>query len=529
MNASLRFLAGAGILSGIAVSAAVAEPEVFVKSHGYQGIHGITFDAEDRLYAGSVLGQRIYRVDPETGASEVWQDRPYGMADDLEFGPDGRLVWTSFMLGQIHARDEAGAVTELADGLPGINSLAFRKDGRLFATQVFLGDALHEIDPTGEAAPRTILENLGGLNGFDFGPDGYLYGPLWFKGQIVRVDVDAGTVEVVADGFDVPAAANFNSQGELYALDTARGDVVRVDIETGRTKTVATVRTGLDNLAFDSRDRLFVTGMAEGAILEIDPEYGSVRPVKDGPVGVPTDLAVYDGTLWIADTFSLRAVDIASKRARAIARYPHAEYPLGIDVTADHVHVSSWFGSTVQTFDRRTDALVHTYHDIAAAYDVLEDADGSLLVLQMFPGAISRIGPDGVLAPVVRGLPGATAMARAGRGAVYVSLFGKGEVVRVELGNGETSVVADGLDGPEGIAAMPDGRVVVAESGAGRVRVIDPESGRVETVGTGLSLDFPLPPGVPPMGATAGVAVDATGRIYVSSQEETAVYRLNRE
>ncbi len=107
-----------------------------------------------------------------------------------------------------------GPVKKLASGLPGINSLAYRKDGRLYATQVFLGDALYEIDVEGVKPPRMITEKMGGLNGFEFGPDDKLYGPLWFKGQVAKVDVDKAELTVVADGFKIPAAVNFRFQGQ---------------------------------------------------------------------------------------------------------------------------------------------------------------------------------------------------------------------------------------------------------------------------------------------------------------------------
>jgi len=47
--------------------------------------------------------------------------------------------YTSFLMGKVHAKGADGKVTVLAEGLPGINSLAFNQEGRLFATQVFLG------------------------------------------------------------------------------------------------------------------------------------------------------------------------------------------------------------------------------------------------------------------------------------------------------------------------------------------------------------------------------------------------------
>ena len=54
----------------------------------------------------------------------------------------------------------------LANNLPGVNSVNFGPDGKLYVTTVFIGDGLYEIDKTGKAPPREILKGLGGLNGF---------------------------------------------------------------------------------------------------------------------------------------------------------------------------------------------------------------------------------------------------------------------------------------------------------------------------------------------------------------------------
>jgi sugar lactone lactonase YvrE len=120
----------------------------------------------------------------------------------------------------------------ISSGLPGSNSLAFTKDGRLYFTQVFLGDALYEADPAGVAPVRLIRKDLGGFNGFEVGPDGMLYGPLWFKNAIVKIDPATGADTVVADGFQVPAAANFGPDGNLYAIDTKTGELKRIDMAT---------------------------------------------------------------------------------------------------------------------------------------------------------------------------------------------------------------------------------------------------------------------------------------------------------
>ena len=55
----------------------------------------------------------------------------------------------------------------------------------------------------------------------DWGPDGWLYGPLWNKGQVARVNVDTGEIKVVAEGLVVPAAVKFDAQGRLHVLEFA--------------------------------------------------------------------------------------------------------------------------------------------------------------------------------------------------------------------------------------------------------------------------------------------------------------------
>ena len=199
----------------------------------FHGVHGLAFDSHDRLYAGSVVGHSIYAVDSTNGRVSSFVGAPEGMADDLVFLADDTVVWTSIQHGVVRARTGDGPVRKIAD-LVSVNSINVRKDGRLFAAQVFGGDALVGDRSGRREAAGLILKDLGGFNGFDIGPDGMLYGPLWFKHQVVRIDPDSGALKVIADGFDTPAAANFDSSGTSYVLDTARGEVVRVDIRSGQ-------------------------------------------------------------------------------------------------------------------------------------------------------------------------------------------------------------------------------------------------------------------------------------------------------
>jgi sugar lactone lactonase YvrE len=206
----------ATIVVGTSVGASAQTYEVtkLVPGSAFHGVHGLGIDKSGRLFAGSVAGAALYEVDRNNGTAKIAVPSPEGMSDDIAFAPDGTMAWTAFLTGDLYSRKGDGPVKKLASGLPGINSLAFRKDGRLYATQVFLGDALYEIDVEGVKPPRRIMEKMGGLNGFEFGPDDMLYGPLWFKGQVAKVDVDKAELSVVADGFKIPAAVNFDSKGQ---------------------------------------------------------------------------------------------------------------------------------------------------------------------------------------------------------------------------------------------------------------------------------------------------------------------------
>lgn len=511
--------------------------DLLVPGHGFNGIHGITFDSNDKLYVGSVVGQSIYQVDVQTGDAFSFIGLPKGMADDLEFGADGTLAWTSFNLGIVHAKNGDGLIRELATGLPGINSLAFKEDGRLFATQVFLGDALYEIDTEGVKEPRKILEGMGGLNGFDFGPDGMLYGPLWFKGQVAKVDVDTGELTVVAEGFEVPAAANFDSKGNLYVLDTAAGKIYRVDTASGEKTEVAELKTAMDNLAFDSKDGLFVTVMADNAIYEVNTETGSSRLVKGGALSIPCDIAVHsDGTsdtLFISDLFALRKVNGTNRQVSDIARNyaDELENPIGIAVSDAHILVTSWFSNTVQMFDRTTEESLLIAHDFSAPSDVVELPNGDWVVLEMGTGNLLRVSGEAkeTRTVIVGGLLGGGLLALGDDGQLFVSLGATGAIEKIDPSTGTRTVIASGLSSPEGIDLDPDGNVVVAEVGKERIIRVDAATGDIDEIMGGLNIGLPGPAaGAPPGYTPTGVAVSEQGHIYFSSDIEDALYRIRK-
>lgn len=521
---------------------AVASPEyeiqILVPGSLFHGIHGLTFDSQDNIYVGSIVGQTIYKVNPRTAEIEEYVGPPMGIADDMEFGPDGRIYWTTMMMGKILCKSADARVNVLAESLPGTNAIAFDQAGRLFITQVFLGDALWEIDLTGEQKNRKVTENLGGLNGFDFGPDGKIYGPLWFKKAIGRVDPETGQVEIVAEGFQVPAAANFDSKGNLYVVDSLAGEVIRVDIRTGEKTLVAQVEPSIDNLAIDSKDRIFITNMANNAIYEVSTATGKSRTVVEGKLSSPQGISVVtegdSDTLYLADTFCYREVDGLSGKIRTVARSLHAigpkivEYPNGISVHKDSVILSSMFSGSVQEMDRSTGTSKRVIHGFKAPSHALMMDDGSLIVAEAGSGNLLKVTDEAgesrkVITP---GLALPLCLAPAGPDTVYVTEFLKGAVSQINLESGEKKIVASGLKGPEGIAVKPDGKLLVVEEKTRQLCEIDPASGMVNTVATNLAVGYPPFAGGAPNGLTAGVAVSDSGAIYVVGDLNNTIYKI---
>ncbi len=520
--------------------------QFLVPGSWFHGVHGLAFNKDDQLFAGSVIGQTLYRVQIDSGEVDRVIDPPTGMADDIAFADDGTMAWTAFLIGKVYIRKPNGKTIEVANGMSGPNSLAFGKDGRLFVSEVFLGDALYEIDiknvdkpdfkPLARNELRRIAEKLGGLNGFEVHKDdGFLYGPLWFKGEIVKVNLETGAAEVIASGFKTPAAANIDPQNRdnVYVVDTGTGGIWSVSLTSKAKKLVASMKPGLDNLAFDSRGRLFVTSMTDNGVYLVDKQTGAHRTIVEGKLAVPADLAVTSeggkDTVHVADVFSYRTVDGANGDVTDVLRV-HGEthaYPIGISVGPKNVLLSSWFSNTVEKVDRKTGKLVATLGEFAAPVDAVEFADGTIYVAELASGNLVKVSADGKeRSTVMKELRGPVAMVHGAGPLIYITEISAGVVTEIDVAAGTRKVVADNLTGPEGIDLGPDGKLYVAEVGQKRVVSIDPATGAKTVIASNLDIGLAPFPGGPPALVPTGVAVGRTGIVYVSADIRNSLYKL---
>ena len=531
---ALTLLAGCASPDADVVEADAESVRTIGESASFRGINGIMFGPDGALYLTSVVTPAVARIDPESGEIlDNWGlDDGAQSPDDLAFGPDGSVYWTDISNGDVTMRTPTGETRVVASPGVGVNPITFSDDGRLFVSQCFMDTNLFELDPAGEKEPRLIRDDLGpgcGLNGMDWGSaDGRLYGPRWFRGEVVRVDVDSGELETVASGFEVPAAVKFNSEGVLHVLDSLRGEVVRVG-EDGRKEVVARVQPGLDNFAFDADDRLFISSFADGFIVEaLSPDEN--RMVLAGGLNMPGGVALIGSgdavRLVVADFFALRQLDPSTGDELGVVRDVIGFSDIGTSMSAHatddgQLILSSWFDNAVRLWDPAADALVQIFGELAAPIDAIR-FEGDIVASQWGAGNVIAFSPGNpeekrVLAEGLSGPAGLTAA----DGTLYVTDNLAGTVLRI--GDDGVETVAEGLDQPEGLAAA-NGSIYVVEAGAGRVVAIDAASGESTTVADGLELHVPasgafpntmLFNGIATDGETAWVAGDAANTVYV--------------
>lgn len=536
-------LLAAVLLIAVAVPAAPHGKAALATGAVFPGTNGVMFGPDGSLWVASVFANSLFGLDPDTGqlVGLVGPESGVATPDDLAFGPDGSVYWTAIVSGEVGRRTPDGTVTTQMVA-PGVNPITFSDDGRLFVALDFYGDGLYELDPDLEDPPRLIIETLGFLNGMDWGPDGFLYGPIWTLHQVVRVDVDSGELTVVADDFGLPGAVKFDSQGRLHALDTLRGEVVRVDTATGATEVVAQVPPGADNLAFDPSDRLFVSSYANGTIVEVLAD-GTNRTLAPGGMIVPMGVAAVpraDGeSVWVADWFSVRELDGATGLERAqYVGFPATDFGGGATVApdGDRLVISDVFDNVVLVLDPLTGAVVESYHDFVVPLNAVR-FQGDLVVVElgMEAGAarVLRQSATGreVLADVTDGLyvPAGLAVSN---GDLWVGDWATGVVWQL-ADDGQvlpTPVpVAMGLANPVGLAADPNGALYAVEMSTATLARVDLSTGRIARVASGLQVLQEALPGLPPTGLFPGVAVGPSGAVYVSGAMGRVLYRFAPE
>ena len=261
-------------------------------------------------------------------------------------------------------------------------------------------------------------------------------------------------------------------------VDTRSGELSRVDLASGRKTVARQLAPSIDNLAFAPDGTIYVSNFAENAVHAYHPQTGELRTLTSGKLAVPGGIALEGDTLWVADLFIFRRVDVRSGEVRDIHRMNASdlEYPFTVALNDRLFALSSVFSGSVHLIDRATVRTAAKLHGLKAPTDALLLRDGRLAFIEIATGALTLA-----------------------RGADYRD---------------------DKLTLPKGLAQTPWGSFIVGEGAARRLVEIDATAGTRRTVAEDLPL---VPTGSPPYPTGLAVADDT---IYMTADANNALYRL---
>jgi sugar lactone lactonase YvrE len=516
--------------------------ETLVPGSALHSPNGITFGPDGGLYAGSVSAQTIYRIDVATGEVETIVPAPAGEADDIAFAPDGSMVWTALIGGEIRQLTKAGDMTALVSGKALINPVHFTADGRLFAAQIGF-DRLYEFPLGSDEEPRLVASKIGNLNSFEITADDRLFGPLSNLGTVAQIDIETGSVTPIAENLGKVVAVNLDSQGRVWAIDWASGNLWRIDPIHDESapgwrepQLVATLVPPLDNLAIGPDDAVYVSRPAHSAIDRVDPDTGERRPLVSGHLAAPGGLAIMSHAgheaLLLADGYGYRVVDTHS--GAVTTTFDLTEF--GFPGAASDVAVNDKFFALTSAItrprvylaDRSSGKTVHSWTGLKAPYGIVMQTSGDPIVADFATGTLVGLSLADKKQKVIiaENLDGPVGLAWAGPEALYVSETLAGTVAHIEIRDGSKTLIGVDLLQPEGLTVMADGRIAVVEVGRQRLVAIDPGSGETTVLAEDLPVGNLRANAPEPVYTPSGVAQGADGSLYVSGDLNNSVLKV---
>ena len=255
------------------------------------GANGLAFDAAGKLWIADLFGKQVLRVDPGSGEILARFNENASGPDDVAIDERGRVFWTDWPSGKVGRIDPKTGQNEIIATLPtGANSIAFNADGRLFVGLVILNRGLYELDPEGMREPQLVTAAIGSFNAFEFGPDGFLWGPV--DGAVTKLKPEGGEV---VETITMPGYASVRygeRERALFAVANGKQGMPprldKIDPDDHSVTQFAEVQlASIDNFMIGPTGEFFVTAFDQPqfAVIHADGSAGAV--VKIGAESAP--------------------------------------------------------------------------------------------------------------------------------------------------------------------------------------------------------------------------------------------------
>ena len=277
------------VVSGCTVPSTL--PDGSVPQVAPVGLNGMAQDPTadgGNVWAADYFGHQLLRFDPDTGRIA---ERYGGLCDtdDVVVAPDGSLIATCAGEGTVVRVQRDGAVGVLSVVGRGVNPIALEPGGE--AVVVGFGttddDRLLRV-PLDGGPVEVVADGLPVLNGFGFGPDGRLYAPtggvealLGSTGGLIAIDVATGSTEVIPLQFDEPGrtglafavGVDVGPDGTVYIAQGVDPALYAVDPATGHAALVGrSPEAAADNVLVLSDGRILLSGFVGNSVVVFSPD-----------------------------------------------------------------------------------------------------------------------------------------------------------------------------------------------------------------------------------------------------------------
>jgi len=400
------------------------------------------------------------------------------------------------------------------------------------------------LDPNGVNAPINVFNMTSPMNGFDFGADNKIYGPLNDEALLVKVDPIAKTQTTISsDWLDIEGVRWDATQTNLYVIDTGTASLYRVNPHTGVKTTLVTVPEPvyLDNFK-PVHDSLVISESVHNSVLQFNLTTGQLRRVTPyTPFCLPGGASFHHNTLFIGDYIAQKKYHTVADNLVTFGRggpqpAPDPNISFGLySVTASDTYTlwSCPFDGRVQLRDRRSNAVVTQVPAGNFPYQVAITAAETSFVVADYGVGLTVWSGTGFTNSVI--LNTGTHLGFVGvvytsdENFVFASDYDNGQILKVNVGNGHFTVVTSGLLAPENIALSLAGNIIVAEVGRQRIVSVDPNTGAKTVIASHLPIGLAGPAPFPAANIPTGVAVNGdTGDIWFTSDLENALYKIPR-
>lgn len=292
-----RRLALLSLVATLAFAAACVPPSTFpdgtVPQSPPVGINGMTSEpgaVGGEVWLADLFGSQLIRFDVDTGAIAERYGPGEGLCgtDDLVVLPDGDLVATCPSTGEVIRVERGGSATVLAFVGRGVNPIELDPTGDSVLVGFGSGTRDELLRIPIEGGPIEIVaDDLPLLNGFAFGPDGLLYVPtggaegILGSGGVGKIDPTTGTFEQIELTFGGPNKSGFNFACGLDVTDEAMIVVAQcidpavfaVDAETGVVSLIGSSPMQFaDNLTIDPGGNVLLSSFFGSSVTVFSPQ-----------------------------------------------------------------------------------------------------------------------------------------------------------------------------------------------------------------------------------------------------------------